>query len=201
MADLLVARVTGVATAAEQPVTVNLVISDEVLFGTGSTPAHVPGFGDVPAGLARQWIAEAATNTDTANTDTANTDIANPDTGTAADRAAILQLRRVYAHPGTGTGALTAMESKSRCFPVGLRRFIARRATTPRKVTVGLRTRNRGNRPSCTVTNSPHRAGISIDRPRHRYRGQPLLGASRFTGRPSWSWSSCSPPREPGQVS
>ncbi len=120
MADLLVARVTGVATAAEQPVTVNLVISDEVLFGSGSTPVHVQGHGDVPAGLARQWITEAADTDSTTGTDTE----------AAVDRAAVLQLRRVYAHPGTG--ALTNLESVARCFPAGLGRFIDIRDRTCR---------------------------------------------------------------------
>ncbi len=126
MADLLVARVTGVETAAEQPVTVNLVISDEVLFGSESAPVHVAGYGDVPAGLARQWIAEAANN-DSTTPDTDNTDT---DTVAADRAAAVLQLRRVYAHPGTG--ALTAMESVARCFPTGLVRFIDIRDRTCR---------------------------------------------------------------------
>ncbi len=161
MADLFVSRITGVTTAAEQPITVNLVISDEVLFGSGSTPAHVQGYGDIPAGLARQWVAEAADSgaTDTAaadaaaetGADTDNADITDEaddtatkdnaaadtvdaeavDTDAEANRAAaVLQLRRVYAHPATG--ALTAMESKSRCFPVGLRRFIDVRDRTCR---------------------------------------------------------------------
>ncbi len=124
MADLLVARVTGVETAAEQPITVNLVISDEVLFGSGSTPAHVQGYGDIPAGLAKQWIAETANSPDTDTTD-------NEAAAAAPDHdAAVLQLRRVYAHPGTG--ALTAMESKSRCFPAGLVRFVDVRDKTCR---------------------------------------------------------------------
>ncbi len=132
-----------------------------MLFGSGSTPAHVPGHGDIPAGLARQWVAEAAgagatdtaaaaaeTGADTDNADitdeandTATKDNAAADTVDAeavdthtaaeADRAAaVLQLRRVYAHPATG--ALTAMESKSRCFPVGLGRFIDVRDRTCR---------------------------------------------------------------------
>lgn len=53
MADLLVERVTGVETAAAQPDTGNVVISDEALFGDGEAPAHVDGYGDIPAAIAR----------------------------------------------------------------------------------------------------------------------------------------------------
>lgn len=129
MADLFVSRITGVTTAAEQPITVNLVISDEVLFGSGSTPAHVQGYGDIPAGLARQWVAEAA-NAVVADSATAETDTVETEATAAESAAAVLQLRRVYAHPATG--AFTAMESKSRCFPVGLGRFIDVRDRTCR---------------------------------------------------------------------
>lgn len=97
MADLLAQRTTGAGTAAAQPVTVNLVISDEALLGNSDAPAHVEQYGDIPAGIARTWVREAATNGDAV-------------------------LRRVYANPKSG--ALTATESKARCFPRGLARFI-----------------------------------------------------------------------------
>ena len=105
MADLLVERVTGVETVAPQPVTVNVVISDEALFGDGETPAHVDGYGDIPAAIARNWILHASDD-----------DVA--------------ELRRVYANPGTG--ALTSLESVARCFPKGLARFIDIRDRTCR---------------------------------------------------------------------
>ena len=100
MADLLVERVTGLSTATAAPVTVNVVISDETLFGGGSAPAHVDGYGPIPAGIARDWIKQA----------------------TGDDSEAVTLLRRVYANPKTG--ALTALESHARCFPAGLGRFI-----------------------------------------------------------------------------
>ncbi|MBJ8346359.1 HNH endonuclease signature motif containing protein [Antrihabitans sp. YC2-6] len=106
MADLLVQRVTGVATATEAPVTVNVVLSDEALLAGGAEPAEVVGYGPVPAGVARQWIHDAA------------------------DREAVVELRRIYAKPGTG--ALTAMESKSRYFPKTLARLIDARDRTCR---------------------------------------------------------------------
>ena len=45
MADLLVERITSIDNADAQPFTVNVVISDETLFGDDSTPAHVDGSG------------------------------------------------------------------------------------------------------------------------------------------------------------
>ncbi|KAA0024409.1 HNH endonuclease [Antrihabitans cavernicola] len=94
MADLLVERVTGISAVVGPPITVNLVISDESLFADGTDAAHVEGYGPIPAGLARHWVKDRNN----------------------------LELRRVYANPTTG--ALTTMESVSRCFPPGLARFI-----------------------------------------------------------------------------
>ncbi|KAA0018093.1 hypothetical protein [Antrihabitans cavernicola] len=56
MADLLVERVTGTSTVVGPPITVNLVISDECLFGDGTDSAHVDGYGPIPAGIARHWV-------------------------------------------------------------------------------------------------------------------------------------------------
>lgn len=94
MADLLVERITGINTTVGPPLTVNLVISDESVFGGGAEPAYVHGYGPIPAGLARRWVKHRGN----------------------------IQLRKLYANPESG--ALTAMESKSRCFPTGLARFI-----------------------------------------------------------------------------
>ncbi len=94
MADLLVERVTGISTATAIPVTVNVVLSDEALLGGGAEPADVPGYGPIPAGVARQWVHDAD---------------------------ASLELRRLYANPDTG--ALTATESRSRFFPAGMTRM------------------------------------------------------------------------------
>ncbi len=58
MADLLVERLTGQATADAVPVTVNLVISDETLFDDGSEPGFVPGHGPVDSHTARAWASE-----------------------------------------------------------------------------------------------------------------------------------------------
>ena len=52
MADTLVERLTGQATATGVPVEIELVMSDETLLG-GNEPAQIPGYGPIPAGLAR----------------------------------------------------------------------------------------------------------------------------------------------------
>ncbi|MFH5229037.1 DUF222 domain-containing protein [Antrihabitans spumae] len=94
MADILVERVTGLATASAVPVTIDIVISDEALLTDKPSAAEVPGYGPIPADLVKQWL---------------------------HDSDAMVELRRLYANPTTG--ALTAMESKSRCFRKGLLRM------------------------------------------------------------------------------
>jgi hypothetical protein len=103
MADTLVERVTGQATGAAVPVEVSLVITDAALLagvrdrGDESTdePAHLVGYGPLPADTARALI---------------------------RDNEATVWLRRLYSHPATGE--LVAMESRRRLFPQGLRRFL-----------------------------------------------------------------------------
>ena len=109
MADALVQRVTGRAADQAVPVAVNLVISDQALLGVESAAAVVAGYGSVPADIARQMIGAALD-----------------------DPEAVTRLRRLYAEPGSG--ALVAMDSRSRIFPKGLAEFIAirdQRCRTP----------------------------------------------------------------------
>ncbi|HET6698524.1 MAG TPA: DUF222 domain-containing protein, partial [Nocardioidaceae bacterium] len=56
MADTLVERVTGQATAAGVPVEINLVITDRTLLTGGTDPAHLPGYGTLPGQAARDQI-------------------------------------------------------------------------------------------------------------------------------------------------
>ncbi len=130
MADTLATRLLGQpdGTAPRVPVTVNVVVSDEVLLGVSGSvggtvgagglggagrtartegveeTALVQGYGVVPAALARQ-VAVAA-----------------PDAKVA--------LRRLYASPAGG--ALVGMDSRSRCFPPALAEFIRLRDRTCR---------------------------------------------------------------------
>lgn len=105
MADTLVERLTGNPVAADVPVTVMVVMTDTTLLQAGPEPALVPGHGPIPAGIARQLAARSA-------------------------RAGTGRLRRLYTHPETG--ALVALESKSRRFTGGLADFIDLRDQTCR---------------------------------------------------------------------
>lgn len=98
MADALVERVTGRPAGVAEPIAVNLVITDETLLGHGDTAAVVDGYGPIPAGVARHLVSAAI------------------------DDRSRATLRRLYRHPGSGS--LVAMESRARCFPKGLAKFI-----------------------------------------------------------------------------
>ncbi|MGW5241066.1 DUF222 domain-containing protein [Monashia sp. NPDC004114] len=56
MADTLVERVTGQTQAGDVPVEVQVVITDRALIEGADTPAHIPGYGPVPAGWARDLL-------------------------------------------------------------------------------------------------------------------------------------------------
>ena len=86
---------------------VNLVIADETLLGADNGPAVVEGYGPIPAAVARGLVSAAVT-----------------------DERSRATLRRLYRRPRTG--ALVAMESRSRCFPQGLASFIGLRDQTCR---------------------------------------------------------------------
>ena len=110
MADTLVERVTGLAAAPNVPVEVNIVMSEEALLGDATapgcdTPAHVDGYGPVPARVAREWLSDPETKA---------------------------WIRRVFTRPGDH--ALVAMDSRRRVFAGLLRRFITirdQRCRTP----------------------------------------------------------------------
>ena len=70
-------------------------------------PSVVEGFGPIPAAVARGLVSSAVT-----------------------DSRSRATLRRLYCRPSTG--ALVAMESRSRCFPRGLASFIGLRDQTCR---------------------------------------------------------------------
>lgn len=97
MADTLVERLTGQGSAEAVPVRVELVMTDDTLLAGGDEPALVPGYGPIPAGLARDLVGDAI----------------------AGIRA---WCRRVYTHPGTGR--LVGLEADTRLFPPGLADFL-----------------------------------------------------------------------------
>ncbi|WP_040003943.1 DUF222 domain-containing protein [Gordonia alkanivorans] len=100
MADTLVERVTGRSAAEPVPVSVDMIMSDECLFGLNDSAAEVKGYGPIPAAVARELVAASV----------------SPDGETAST------MRRIYARPSDG--ALVAMESKSRTFPAALAHFV-----------------------------------------------------------------------------
>jgi hypothetical protein len=108
MADTLVERVTGQATADAVPVEVNLLLPTDALLAPEvapgrDEPAVVPGHGPVPAQWARDLILHSR---------------------------APVWLRRLFTAPVTGE--LVAMDSRRRCFTQAQREFIALRDQTCR---------------------------------------------------------------------
>jgi hypothetical protein len=104
MADTLVERVTGQGTAADVPLTINVIMTDQALFTAGEhpdDPAEVVTTGvpaaTIPAALARRAVADASGDT-------------------------AVFLRRLYTRPTDGQ--LAAMDSRSRFFTGSLRSFL-----------------------------------------------------------------------------
>ncbi|MDN5795355.1 MAG: HNH endonuclease, partial [Intrasporangium sp.] len=148
MADTLFQRVTGQASADEIDIEVQVVITDRALFAGDDTPAHVPGYGPVPAGWVRDLLTRdlhppgtsrppGSPTQDPATRDPATPDpeardtatpdpaMRDPETPDPQARAAKRWLRRLYTHPGTGT--LVGLDSTARLFPAGLRRYLIAR--------------------------------------------------------------------------
>lgn len=102
MADTLFERVTGHPAQEPADVALNLVMSDQALWGHDNAPAVLEGYGPIPAAVAQRLVGDAV-----------------------VDQRSVATLRRLYRHPKSG--ALVAMESRSRFFPKGLARFIGLR--------------------------------------------------------------------------
>ena len=104
MADTLVAAVGSYAghgpdvDAPAAGLEIGLVMTDASLFGVSDEPAHLEGFGPVPAELARELVVDACS------------------------RDERVWLRRLYTSPTTGE--LVAMDSRARVFRGSLARFI-----------------------------------------------------------------------------
>lgn len=125
MADTLVARIVSGSGAAEQrpvvPVTINLVMSERALLDPASEgtdeDAHLDGYGPIPAGYARELIAD------------------NLDAGSRT------WLRRLYARPLSGR--LVAMDADRRLFPRQLGQFLQLRDRFCRQPWCNARIRHR----------------------------------------------------------
>jgi Domain of unknown function (DUF222) len=107
MADTLVERVTGKSAEAPESIALNLVMSDQALWGQDNAPAVLDGYGPIPPSVAQGLVRDAV-----------------------VDERSLATLRRLYRHPKSGS--LVAMESRSRLFPKGLAGFIGVRDRTCR---------------------------------------------------------------------
>jgi hypothetical protein len=107
MADTLVQRVTGQAVAADVPVEINLIMTDQTMLGAGpgrDEPADIAGYGPIPAPLARDLASAGGT--------------------------VPRWIRRLYTSPTTRQ--LVALESRRRLFTPAQRRFLRLRDQTCR---------------------------------------------------------------------
>lgn len=110
MADTLVERITGQASASAVPVQIQLIMTDRTLLAGDSEPAELEGHGPLPAPLVRGWL--------------------RGDNGLAEQ--ATMWVRRLYTAPDSGQ--LIAMDSRRRSFDGQLRQFVVsadRRCRTP----------------------------------------------------------------------
>lgn len=154
MADTLVERITGQATANRVPVTVNLVVSDDTLLCGGNTPGHLDGYGPIPADLARNLVTDSLdphTNTHTDANPSADADAGWTGRGPAkqddngsggggsghrttgdqkaehdeAEAAATTEVQTWLRKVYAGPhGGLIAMDSRARLVPQNLARFL-----------------------------------------------------------------------------
>ena len=85
MADTLVERVTGRPAEEAESVALNLVMSDQVLWGRDNAPAELDGYGPIPASLAQRVVRDAV-----------------------VDERSLATLRRLYRYPKSVPAVLTA---------------------------------------------------------------------------------------------
>jgi hypothetical protein len=156
MADTFVERVTGRPADVPEPIAVNLVMTDQTLFSGANNPALVDGYGPIPAEVARALVSSAI-----------------------SDERSRATLRRLYRHPTSG--ALVAMESRSRCFPKGLAKFIGLRDQTCRTPYCDAQIRHRD-----------HAVPRSRGGPTHILNGLGMCAQCNYTKEsPRWTVSTC----------
>ncbi|GAA4687035.1 hypothetical protein GCM10023226_26030 [Nocardioides nanhaiensis] len=161
MTDLMVEWLTGQKRADHVPVTVSLVMSDATLLGAGSEPVTIPGYGRVPAQVAREAVARAVDATQA-------------------------WIRKLYTSAG---GDLVALTTQQRLATEGLAAYLAaprpghlphplvrrpRAPPRPRR-TPRARRRHRGRAPPRPLPGpQPRQASHRLATDRHR-RPRPLV--------------------------
>ncbi|WP_416418870.1 DUF222 domain-containing protein [Paenarthrobacter aromaticivorans] len=126
MADTLVERLTG-TPGGISGIHVQLVMTDRTLFQSDSEPARLQGYGTVPAGWARTFLAGGQSEAEVKGR-TEGQAGGSPESKESRDFKVLL--RRLYTAPASGE--LLAMDSTARLFPAGMRRFIQTRDDTCR---------------------------------------------------------------------
>jgi hypothetical protein len=106
MADTMVERLTGQATADSVPIEIGVTISLDSLLGVDTSPGQLAGHGPLPSAFVRALL-HNSTGDDDERTDTAGF------------------VRRLITDPVDGS--LVAMDSARRRFPAAVARFITRR--------------------------------------------------------------------------
>ena len=161
MADTLVERLTGRAAGSPVPVRLGLVMTDRALLSGDGEPAHLEGYGPLPAPLARALLRDGGPPGDGSShrgdvgahpppgreaADAARPrpgdDDAAPDPARAGDDAAAPDPARAgddaaqaWLHrlwTDPGSGELVAAEARGRVFPPALRRLLVWRDQTCR---------------------------------------------------------------------
>ena len=100
MADTLVERLTGQASAVDVPIEISLVMNADALLAEGDEPAHLDGYGPIPAQIARDIVGKPSEQTP-------------------------MWIRRLFTRPRSSE--LAAMESRRRTFTGNQRRFVIAR--------------------------------------------------------------------------
>lgn len=107
----------GRCLPSESGVQLELIMTDRALFDGADDPAIIPGYGPVPAPMAREWVTGSSADSDYYAGDNFRQE--------RLGRKSRVWIRRLYTHPDTG--ALLAMDSASRIFPEGLKHFLKTR--------------------------------------------------------------------------
>ncbi|MEN8581301.1 hypothetical protein ABFP37_01125 [Burkholderia sp. RS01] len=185
MADDLVERITG-TPGGITGIEIQLVMTDRTLLQGDSEPARLPGYSIVPAAWVRAAVRDAAVREGrpAAAEDAHIAEGALSAEAATGNATVDVWLRRLYTAPGTGE--LTAMDSRARLFPAGLRRFIRARDHTkeapgwraePRRGPADARPGDAGRRRHTLEIRSP--TGHSYHSTAPPLPGTPLSDTSR----------------------